>query len=160
MRIMVLSDTHVPRSVADMPKQVYEEINNVDMIIHAGDFVEKELFDKIKSLKETRSVCGNMDSSELQHLLNQKEVLQIGKFKIGIIHGYGGPRDIIDNVQKEFSDVDVIIFGHSHTPVNMIKDGMLFFNPGSPTDTVFATSNFYGVLEVGEDKIEGKIVKI
>jgi predicted phosphodiesterase len=37
---------------------------------------------------------------------------------------------------------------------------MLFFNPGSPTDTVFATSNFYGVLEVGEDKIEGKIVKI
>ena len=64
-------------------------------------------------------------------------------------------------VQKEFKDkkVDVIVFGHSHHPMNEIKDGILFFNPGSATDTVFAPFRSYGVLEIS-DVIKGRIIKI
>ena len=45
-------------------------------------------------------------------------------------------------------------------PLNMVKDGILFFNPGSPTDKIFAAKQYYGILEVTDKKIEGKIIKI
>lgn len=160
MRILVLADTHVPRTMPDLPQAVYDEIPHVDMIIHAGDFVEKDIFNKLKALKPIKAVYGNMDSTDIHHLISPKEVIQVGKFKIGIIHGHGAPRDMIETVRGEFGDVDAIIFGHSHVPVNMVKNGVLFFNPGSPTDKIFAPSNSYGILEISDDKIEGKIINI
>ena len=56
--------------------------------------------------------------------------------------------------------VQAVIFGHSHAPMNSMKDGVLFFNPGSPTDKIFAQENTYGILEITGKKIEGKIVRI
>ncbi len=160
MRILVISDTHIPRSAVDMPEAVYKEIENVDMRVHAGDIVEKDFFEKLKALRDVRAVCGNMDSAELRRILKPKEELTVGKFRIGLIHGYGAPANIVETVRSEFKGVDVIIFGHSHSPLNTTKDGILFFNPGSPTDKIFAQTNTYGILEVTDKKIEGKIIKL
>ncbi|MDD5428798.1 MAG: metallophosphoesterase family protein [Candidatus Omnitrophica bacterium] len=160
MKILVISDTHIPRSAHDLPDAIYKEIENVDMIVHAGDFVEKEVYDKLKSLRELKAVCGNMDSGELGRILKNKEVFEVEKFKIGLIHGYGAPANLVETVKSEFKDADVIIFGHSHSPMNEERGGILFFNPGSPTDKIFARNNTYGILEITPKKIEGKIVKI
>jgi len=160
IRILVISDTHIPRVATDLPARVYDEIKNVDMILHAGDFVEKTIYDKLSRLKDMRAVCGNMDGEEMSGMLNPKEVLTVGKVKIGLIHGHGAPRDIINTVKKEFKNVSCIVFGHSHKAVNIIEDGVLLFNPGSPTDNIFATENSYGILEITGTKIEGRIVKL
>ena len=63
-------------------------------------------------------------------------------------------------IRDRFKGVDAIIFGHSHEPVNMVKNGVLFFNPGSPTDKIFAKANSYGILEITDKKIEGKILRL
>jgi len=160
MRILVLSDTHIPRVAHDLPQAIYDEIGDVDLILHAGDLVEKDLLDKLITLKETRAVYGNMDAPNLKHLLNAKEIIEAGRFKVGLIHGYGAPRDLAETVRGEFTGVDVIVFGHSHSALNETREGILFFNPGSPTDKIFATSNSYGILEVTDKKIEGRIVKL
>ena len=62
-------------------------------------------------------------------------------------------------VKGEFEDVDVIVFGHSHTPLNEVEEGVLFFNPGSPTDKVFAPYNSIGILHV-DKKIKGEIIRL
>lgn len=160
MRILVLSDTHIPRVAQDLPKKIYDEIANVDMIIHAGDFVEKEFYDRLAALKELKAVYGNMDASNLQNRLNAKEIITAGDFRIGLIHGYGAPRDIVTTVSEEFTDVNAIVFGHSHSAMNEVRDGVLFFNPGSPTDKIFATTNSYGILEITNKGIEGRIIKL
>jgi len=160
MKILVISDTHIPRAAHDLPKEVYEAITQVDMILHAGDIVDKEFLEKLKSLRPTTAVCGNMDPSDVSQALNQKEIVQVGKFRIGLIHGYGAPADIMDTVKGEFKNVDAIVFGHSHASVNIVKDGVLFFNPGSPTDKIFAKSNSYGILDVTDAGIEGKIINL
>ncbi len=160
VRILVISDTHIPRSAQDMPEAIYKEIEKADMVIHAGDFVEKEIYEKLKSLRPVKAVCGNMDSAELTRILNSKEVFEAGGVRIGLIHGYGAPVNIVETVTKEFKDVDVIIFGHSHAALNITQDGILLFNPGSPTDKVFASVNTYGILEIASGKIEGKIIKL
>lgn len=160
MRILVLSDTHMPRLSEDLPQAVYDEIGKVDMILHAGDFVEKEVLDKLSGLRPTKAVYGNMDSLKLRETLNQKEIIDVGKCRIGLIHGYGAPVDLIETVRKEFTRVDAIVFGHSHKAISQVHNGVLFFNPGSPTDTIFAPRKSYGILEVIDDKIEGRIVHI
>lgn len=160
MKIVVLSDTHIPRVAHDLPPKVYKEIETCDLVIHAGDFVDREVYDKLRTISTVAAVYGNMDTPELRRLLKDKEVVEALKHRIGIIHGYGAPRELIETVRKEFSGVDAIVFGHSHTAVNTVRDGVLFFNPGTPTDTIFASVNTFGIIEVTDKKIEGRIVTL
>jgi len=51
------------------------------------------------------------------------------------------------------------VYGHTHRAANEVRDGILFFNPGSATDKRFASRNTIGILEVGE-KINGKIIEL
>ena len=161
MKILVLSDTHIPVAAHDLPDAVYEAAQDVDMIFHAGDFVDIKFLEKLRSIKEVKGVRGNMDSKAIQETLNIKEIITVEKSRIGLIHGYGAPSEILNTVRKEFDDkVDCIVFGHSHKALNIKKDGILYFNPGSPTDKIFASQNTYGILEVTDKKIEGKIVEL
>ena len=159
-RILVISDTHIPRVAHDMPQKIYDQIIASDMVMHAGDFVEEVLLDKLIKLKDTRAVYGNMDSARIQARLKQKETILVEKVRIGMIHGYGAPATIIETVAKECRGADVIVFGHSHAAVNVVKDGVLFFNPGSPTDNIFAKYNSYGILKIDGKDVKGEIIKL
>lgn len=161
MKIGVLSDTHIPKLAKDIPKIIYNEFKEVDLILHAGDFVEVDFLRKLRDFKKTIGVYGNLDSGEVTNLLKAKEIIEGGRFRIGLIHGWGAPEGLTERIRAEFKDekIDCIVFGHSHSPMNETKNGILFFNPGSPTDKVFAPYNSYGLLEV-TDKIVGKIIKV
>lgn len=161
MRIGVISDTHIPKMAKDIPKAVYNGFKNVDLILHAGDFVEADFLKKLKDFKKTIGVYGNLDSGEVTNILKAKEIIEVGGFRIGLIHGWGAPEGLTERIRMEFKDekIDCIVFGHSHSPFNETKNGILFFNPGSPTDKIFAPYNSYGSLEI-TDKIIGKITKL
>ncbi len=158
-KIGVISDTHIPKAAQDLPERIYKEFQNVDLILHAGDFTELKLFEKLKNLAPTHGVCGNMDEYDIKNLLPQKDIIKVNGFKIGLIHGYGPPARLIEAVSKEFARVDVIVFGHSHIACCEKKGKILFFNPGSPTDKIFALHNSFGILEV-EKEIKGRIISL
>lgn len=151
MRIGVVSDTHVT-SLAEIPEKILLALAEVDLIIHAGDFVTKDVLDGLKQLGEVKAVQGNMDSDELKRILPEKELLVIEGKRIGIIHGWGSPYGIDDRVGKMFEDVDVIVYGHSHYSQNEVKKGVLFFNPGR-------ARNSFGILTVGEE-VRGEIINL
>jgi len=159
IRIGVLSDTHVPKAALDLPEAVCREFKKVDMILHAGDLIERSVLDKLEHLAPTHAVYGNMDMHDLKACLPQKDVIKINGFRIGLMHGYGPPTKLIDAVRGEFTRVDAIVFGHSHVTVNEVIGKTLFFNPGTPTDKVFAAFNSFGILEIGES-IKGTIIRI
>ncbi len=160
MKIGVLSDTHIPKVCADLPAEIVKAFKDVDLILHAGDLVEMKVLNQLQKLAETKAVRGNMDEPELQNVLPEKEIIKVNGFTIGLTHGYGPPANLIDCVKNEFPEkVDVIVFGHSHSPVNEKRGGILFFNPGSPTDKIFAKYNSYGMLTI-DNSIKGDIIKI
>lgn len=162
MKIGVISDTHIPDRAKEIPQRILEEFKKVDMIIHVGDLVELNVLDKLAALcNDVKAVWGNMDPPEVKSKLPEKEILKIKNFKIGIMHGYGPPNKLIEMLTDVFKNegVDLIIFGHSHSGVNESRGGVLFFNPGSATDKVFASYNSYGIIEIN-DKIEARIIKI
>ncbi len=162
MKIVVISDTHIPDRAAGLPVKLTEEIRSADMVIHAGDFVGFEFFQKLKSLcKDLKAVCGNMDPLEIKTSLPQKEIFKVGNFKIGVFHGYGAPNRILEIINSEFKSekLDIIVFGHTHSALNEKREGIVFFNPGSPTDKLCVDCNTYGVIEIN-DGIQAKILKV
>ncbi len=160
MKIAVLSDTHIPVTQKDLPKEVYDGLTGVDMILHAGDLVEFEVLERLLKIAPVRAVCGNMDDSKIAAKLPKKDVIKAEEASIGLIHGWGPPSGLIELVGREFKNVDAIVFGHSHNALSETRNGILFFNPGSPTDRIFAPYKSYGILDVQGKIISGRIIKI
>jgi uncharacterized protein len=162
MRIGVISDTHIPDRAEEIPDEILEAFKSCDMVLHAGDLVDLSVLEKLKSVcPEVRAVWGNMDPQEVRQKLTEKIIFKAGRFKIALTHGYGSPSKLIDLLSEVFKNegVDIIVFGHSHYSVNEKRGVVLFFNPGSATDKIFAPFNSYGIIEIN-DKIEAKIVRI
>ena len=151
MKIGVLSDTHI-HLAEEIPQGVVRALSNVDLIVHAGDFVDVAVLEGLKQLGEVKAVHGNMDSTKLKSLLPEKEHLVVGGKKIGVIHGWGAPEGIEQKIRARFEGVDIIIYGHSHRAKIERIGGVLFFNPGP---------GFYsfGILTI-EEEVKGEILKI
>ncbi|MDI6851742.1 MAG: metallophosphoesterase [bacterium] len=157
MKILILSDTHIPHRAKQLPKEVTDEILTCDAIIHAGDFTSLSFYQDLQLLKKPfYAVRGNMDDDELYSLLHETLVFSLEGLNIGLYHGIGAPWGIEKKVLEKFkeaADLNLIIFGHSHKPMKKEENGIILFNPGSPTDTIFAPRRSYGILEVKEGKI-------
>lgn len=162
MKIVVLSDTHIPQAAEELPAKIYDELKSADLLLHAGDITSLIFLKNLQKLaKDIRAVYGNMDDLSLRKILPKKEVIKVNGFTIGLVHGWGSPSGLVDLVEKEFQEKkpDIIIFGHSHQPLCLNKNGILFFNPGSPTDKVFSGANSYGIISIN-DSIDAKIVTL
>jgi uncharacterized protein len=155
MTIGVISDTHISGNKCELPEKLIKELKKCDLIIHAGDFVDACVLDFLCGISEVAAVCGNMDGEDIKSKLQAKEILEVGNKKICVMHGYGHPAKLIDIMKNEFAPEksDIIIFGHSHAPVNEYIDGVLFFNPGSVTDTVYAPYRSYGIIKIDKDGV-------
>lgn len=158
MKIAVLSDTHSQA----LPKKLVEALKKVDLIIHAGDFCSLKDFDPLKKIKEIKAVHGNMDDLELRKILPKRLIFEVENVRIGLFHGYGPPQKLPDEVSAEFKNdkVQVIVFGHSHQPLNEKRGGILFFNPGSPSDKIYAPYCSYGLMDIQQGQIKAQIIKL
>lgn len=154
LRIGVLSDTHMTGYQPEFAEKLRRHFAGVDMILHAGDLTSILVLDALEA-PEVLAVRGNMDGPEAAANLPTKRVITAGAFKIGLIHGWGSPRGLAGRVAREFEEVDAVVFGHSHRPTNLKKDGILLFNPGSVTKG-FRGSGTAGMLEVDQE-ITGRI---
>jgi putative phosphoesterase len=159
LKIGVISDTHLRGPDERLLDITRKHFHDAELILHAGDLVDLKVLDVFGD-KEVVAVCGNMDPPRVGDEIPQKRVLEIGRFRIGLIHGWGSPRDLEDRIRREFENVDCIVYGHSHNPANHIREGVLFFNPGTACERRHAGSNTVGILEVGEDQIAGRIITI
>ncbi|GAB6081630.1 hypothetical protein JCM30471_05440 [Desulfuromonas carbonis] len=104
-------------------------------------------------------VRGNLDPPRRN--LPQRRILEIGGFRIGLIHGWGPPDGVAGKVLEAFRGeaLDCLVFGHSHLPCCERREGVLLFNPGSPSDRRQAPWHSVGLLELGTT-IEGRIINI
>jgi putative phosphoesterase len=159
MKVGIISDTHVPGAASSLPPAVFEIFKNADLILHAGDIVELSVLEELRTLAPVEAVAGNMDGPELQGRLPRKLVLTMGKFTVGLIHGKYRIDEQKEMILKEFDDVDLIVYGHSHTPFWGTFGGILFLNPGSPTDNRHAPYHSVAVLTVG-DALTAEIVRV
>jgi uncharacterized protein len=160
VKIVVISDTHTD-SIDNLPERVLDEISGAEMIIHAEDFKGKRLVDALRKIGPLRGVYGNIDGPDVRKELPAIDIVQAGDFKIGVNHPAegGSPRTLEERLRPKFPGVQVIIHGHSHQTKNDIRDGVLWFNPGSATGTFPARQKTYGILTIDRE-IHGEIIRL
>jgi len=143
-KIAVISDTHIPICLPSLPALLIDKLKTVDLIVHAGDFVNLKTFRDLERIAPVYAVSGNMDDYRIKKILPLKREIKILNFKILHLR-----------MRKEFVKPDIIIFGHSHKPFKEVIDGVLMFNPGSATENFFTDINSFGLLEVDREiKVE------
>lgn len=158
MLIGVISDTHIPRRRKSLPTFVLDTFKRVDLILHAGDINDFSVLKALNRIAPTEAIAGNTDPAGLVQALGRKKLLTLCGYKVGLTHGYLG-KGISTPLRayNTFPGADIIVFGHSHQPLEKWYKGCLLFNPGSPTDRRNEPKYSLGILELGET-IESKLL--
>ncbi len=169
--IGLMSDSHVPSRTHEISRVVVNDFleKKVDYVFHLGDFTSIQVY---KNLLETFGkdkvigIIGNMDEDEeLKEILPKTVEFELYGKKVFMTHGMGGPNIIIKRLNKKFdlTPFDIVIFGHTHHPVNEIwRDGKLYLNPGTttPIDGKLTVESSYGFLKISKEKVEPKIIHL
>ncbi|MDI6756344.1 MAG: metallophosphoesterase family protein [Thermodesulfobacteriota bacterium] len=156
MKIGVISDTHLIQATRLLEDLMTGAFKDAEMIVHAGDITELTVLETFGG-KKVLAVCGNMDSPAVRRQLPVKQDFFAGKFRIGLVHGWGGPQGIEERINREFDQVDCIIYGHTHIPSQIKRERILFFNPGAFGGGLYPPKKSVGLLDIGET-ISGQIV--
>ncbi|MGH9035215.1 MAG: metallophosphoesterase family protein [Acidimicrobiia bacterium] len=152
--VVVLADTHIrPGGRRRLPDAVYAALERTDLVLHAGDVVCRELLDELSGFAPTLAVLGNNDVALLGAVPEQRR-LTVEGLHIGMIHDSGARKGREGRMRRRFPTADVVIFGHSHIPVDAEGiDGQRLFNPGSPTERRSQPVHSYGRLVVDEGRL-------
>ena len=135
MRIAVLSDTHSPRFWKRCPPAVARHLAGVDLILHAGDVCTADVLDELAGYAPVRVVLGNNDRPEVV-AWGAPETLEfeLAGLQLAMVHDSGPAVGRVARLRRRFPAADVVVFGHSHIPMDLSENGLRIFNPGSPTD--------------------------
>lgn len=160
MKIVVVSDTHMPRMSKKLPERLIRELKTANAIIHAGDWTNLSVYEALITYAPTFGVAGNNDGPDIIRKFGMRKLLVLEGVRIGVVHGHGTGKRVDTEIRaiEAFKDVvlDALIYGHSHAPVLKHSGMMLIFNPGSPTDKRRQTQYSFGVMQVAEGVIVPK----
>jgi putative phosphoesterase len=134
VNVLVLADTHVPDHARALPSSLAPHLRWAELILHGGDATSAPVLAELEAHARVHAVLGNCDGWDVHALgLQQQLQLEIGGLTVAMLHDAGGRDGRERRLRGRFPDAQVIVFAHSHQPVNDHDGGVLFLNPGSPT---------------------------
>ena len=155
MRLLIIADTHLPKRARDLPAEVWAAVEEADVVLHAGDWVDVALLDELDArTPRLLGVVGNNDGPELRERLPEVARATLGGVRFAVVHETGPARGREERCAAAYPDVDVLVFGHSHIPWDTTAAGGLrLLNPGSPTDRRRQPHCTYMTLSVQDGRI-------
>jgi hypothetical protein len=136
--VVALADTHL-RSEPDgsmrrwLPPVAESHLEGADVILHAGDVLDRGVLERFGSYAPVYAVLGNNDR-DLVGLLPETRLVQLEGVRIGMVHDSGPTAGRSRRLRRRFPHADVVVFGHSHAPLDGLGEmGQRLLNPGSPT---------------------------
>ncbi|HEX3610402.1 MAG TPA: metallophosphoesterase family protein [Sporichthyaceae bacterium] len=162
MRVAVLSDTHAPRRWRSCPPAVAAHLTDVDLILHAGDVCTADVLDELAQFAPVRAVLGNNDGPDLvARGVPETLSLELAGVRVAMIHDSGASTGRAARMRRRFPDAHLVVFGHSHIPMDVAEAGVRLFNPGSPTDRRRQPRGTIGLLRLDDGRLtEARIVAV
>lgn len=135
-RLLIIADTHLPKRAKELPAPVWQAVDEADVVVHAGDWVDVRLLDALEARsRRLVAVFGNNDHGALRERLPEVARVEIEGLRLGVVHETGPSTRREERMALTYPDLDVLVFGHSHIPWDTTtSSGLRLLNPGSPTD--------------------------
>jgi putative phosphoesterase len=151
MRAVVVSDTHLRRgSKRTMPVAAMEHLRAADVILHAGDVLEPWVLDDLGELAPVHAVLGNNDVGVD---LPERRTLELDGVRVGMVHDSGARTGREGRMRRWFPDAQLVVFGHSHIPLDRSSAGQHLLNPGSPTDRRTQPHHTLALVDLADARI-------
>lgn len=162
MRVVVLADTHAPRRWPSCPPRVAAELRGADLILHAGDVCTATVLAEVAQYAPVVAVVGNNDGPDVAHWGATKTAeLDLDGLRAAMLHDSGPAAGRLARLRRAFPGADLVVFGHSHIPLDQSGYGLRIFNPGSPTDRRRQPHGTLGVLRIDSGRlVEASIVPV
>jgi uncharacterized protein len=162
VRVVVLSDTHAPRRWKACPAEVAAHLVGADLILHAGDVCTAEVLQELAQYAPVRVVLGNNDGPDVAAWGAQPTLrLDLAGLAVAMIHDSGPASGRLARLRRMFPSANLVVFGHSHIPLDQGDDRLRIFNPGSPTDRRRQPHGTIGVLTIENGRLaEARIVAV
>jgi putative phosphoesterase len=154
MRVIVLSDTHAPRRWRSCPPRVAEQLRGADLILHAGDVCIAPVLAELAQYAPVTAVLGNNDGPDVADWgAAETAALTLDGLRVAMLHDSGPAGGRLTRMRRRFPEADLVVFGHSHIPLDVSGYGLRIFNPGSPTDRRRQPHGTLGVLRIEDGTI-------
>jgi putative phosphoesterase len=150
LTIGVISDTHNL-----LREEALAALEGSDYIIHAGDVGERAIVDQLSALAPLSVVRGNVDREGWAQQVPTRQVLEVGEVSIYILHNLAEL-----DLRPERAGFAAVVFGHSHQPEQELRQGVLYFNPGSAGPKRFRLPVTVGRLTVSGGRICSEIIRL
>jgi putative phosphoesterase len=135
--------------------EAIEALRGSDRIIHAGDVGSPEILEKLASFAPVVAVRGNVDKAAWALNLPETEVLELAGTSIYVLH------DLAQlDLKPKAAGFSVVVSGHSHIPKQEMRDGVLYFNPGSAGPRRFKLPVTVGKLVLEDCSLRGEILNL
>jgi len=149
MRVAVLADTHAPRRWRCCPPAVAAQLPGAELILHAGDVCTAAVLDELAGYAPVRVVRGNNDGPDVAAWgARDARHLDLAGLSVAMVHDAGPAAGRPDRLRRRFPAAQLVVFGHSHIPLDHAADGQRIFNPGSPTDRRRQPRGTMGILHI------------
>ena len=154
MRVVVLADTHAPRRWRACPPRVARHLRRADLILHAGDVCTASVLAELAEYAPVAAVIGNNDAPDVAEW-GAAEIaeLDLDGLSVAMVHDSGAAAGRLARLRRRFPRADLVVFGHSHIPLDESGPGLRIFNPGSPTDRRRQPHGTLGVLEIDSGRL-------
>ena len=162
MKVAVLSDTHAPRFWKACPAAVARRLAGADLIRHAGDVCRAWVLEELATFAPVRAVLGNNDDPDVAAWGAPETLeLDLDGLAVAMVHDAGPAAGRARRLRRRFPSAELVVFGHSHIPLDEAGEGLRIFNPGSPTDKRRQPRGTMGLLRVeGGRLVEAGIVPV
>ena len=146
MKILVVSDTH-----GEMPIDIKKM--DFDAVMHAGDIGDAAFFGALNTAageKNLYAVSGNTDFV-LSGYLPESISINIGSLNFFMVHNLTAPHRILPANESAMNaaKAEIVVFGHTHTPLVEERGGRIFINPGSLGKVGLTGRRSFAVMENG-----------
>src|ERR1700739_4718379 len=154
MKVVVLSDTHAPRRRRTCPPRGAAELRGADLILHAGDVCTAEVLGELAQYAPVTAVLGNNDGPDVAEWgAAPTAELDLDGLRVAMLHDSGPVPGRLARMRRAFPRADLVVFGHSHIPLDQSGYGLRIFNPGSPTDRRRQPQGTLGVLRITDGEL-------
>ena len=161
MRIGLITDTHIPMVAKELPSEITEIFQGVDLILHAGDIYELPVLDELERIAPVLAALGDDDDWNLMDdkRIEMKHVLKLEGQTIWLVHER--PYVFLLTQQQKEEPPDIVVYGHSHTAQVQRKNGVLFVGSGSPTFLNYIRGpGTVAILDISSKGAEATIQKL
>jgi hypothetical protein len=155
MKILLLSDSH---GKIDNALRVYRSLEDIDVIVHLGDYARDAKALSRELRREVFSVAGNCDGHYAE---NGYKILETDFGRIFVAHGHvEGVKHGLQNLiyKAESLGCKAAFFGHTHLPYYREMAGFYLLNPGSITLPGMDGRVSYAVAEAGKEGFKAAIL--